>query len=51
VGGVLVVGSAHPIVVQSMTNTRHRRCPPAGAQVRALHAAGSELVTRHGEYG
>ncbi len=43
VGGV-PVGSAQPIVVQSMTNTD--TADPAGtaAQVRALHAAGSELV-------
>ena len=43
IGGVKV-GSAYPIVVQSMTNTD--TADPAGtaAQVRALHAAGSELV-------
>jgi (E)-4-hydroxy-3-methylbut-2-enyl-diphosphate synthase len=43
VGGV-AVGSAHPIVVQSMTNTD--TADPAGTaeQVAALAAAGSELV-------
>jgi len=43
VGGV-PVGSAHPIVVQSMTNTDTADIPATAAQVRALHAAGSELV-------
>src|SRR5437763_15119303 len=43
VGGVLV-GSAHPIVVQSMTNTDSADVAATPAQVRALHAAGSELV-------
>src|SRR5438067_7860837 len=43
VGGVLV-GSAHPIVVQSMTNTDTADIDATAAQVRALHAAGSELV-------
>jgi (E)-4-hydroxy-3-methylbut-2-enyl-diphosphate synthase len=43
VGGVLV-GSAHPIVVQSMTNTDTADVAGTVAQVRALHAAGSELV-------
>src|SRR5947208_15097109 len=43
VGGVLV-GSAHPIVVQSMTNTDTADVDATVAQVRALHAAGSELV-------
>jgi len=43
VGGVLV-GSAHPIVVQSMTNTDTADTAATAAQVRALHAAGSELV-------
>ncbi len=43
VGGVLV-GSAHPIVVQSMTNTDTANAAATAAQVRALHAAGSELV-------
>ena len=42
-GGVLV-GSAHPIVVQSMTNTDTADATATAAQVRALHAAGSELV-------
>ena len=42
-GGVLV-GSAHPIVVQSMTNTDTADAAATAAQVRALHAAGSELV-------
>jgi (E)-4-hydroxy-3-methylbut-2-enyl-diphosphate synthase len=43
VGGV-PVGSAHPIVVQSMTNTDTADAAATAAQVRALHAAGSELV-------
>ena len=43
VGGVLV-GSAHPVVVQSMTNTDTADAAATAAQVRALHAAGSELV-------
>jgi (E)-4-hydroxy-3-methylbut-2-enyl-diphosphate synthase len=43
VGGV-PVGSAHPIVVQSMTNTDTADVVATVAQVRALHAAGSELV-------
>jgi (E)-4-hydroxy-3-methylbut-2-enyl-diphosphate synthase len=43
VGGV-PVGSAHPIVVQSMTNTDTADVAATVAQVRALHAAGSELV-------
>ncbi|MEX2157020.1 MAG: flavodoxin-dependent (E)-4-hydroxy-3-methylbut-2-enyl-diphosphate synthase [Gemmatimonadales bacterium] len=45
VGGVPVGGgSAHPIVVQSMTNTDTADVAATAAQVRALHAAGSELV-------
>jgi (E)-4-hydroxy-3-methylbut-2-enyl-diphosphate synthase len=43
VGGVKV-GSAHPIVVQSMTNTDTADVDATAAQVRALHQAGSELV-------
>jgi len=43
VGGVRV-GSAHPIVVQSMTNTDTADVAATVAQVRALHRAGSELV-------
>src|SRR5712691_3153836 len=43
VGGV-PVGSAHPIVVQSMTNTDTADVNGTVAQVRALHQAGSELV-------
>ncbi len=43
VGGVKV-GSAHPIVVQSMTNTDTADVDATVAQVRALHSAGSELV-------
>src|SRR5574341_943110 len=43
VGGV-PVGSAHPIVVQSMTNTDTADVAGTVAQVRALHQAGSELV-------
>jgi (E)-4-hydroxy-3-methylbut-2-enyl-diphosphate synthase len=43
VGGV-PVGSAHPIVVQSMTNTDTADVAATVQQVRALHQAGSELV-------
>src|SRR5215468_4090921 len=43
VGGV-GVGSARPIVVQSMTNTDTADVDATVAQVRALHEAGSELV-------
>jgi (E)-4-hydroxy-3-methylbut-2-enyl-diphosphate synthase len=43
VGGVKV-GSAHPIVVQSMTNTDTADVAGTVAQVRALQQAGSELV-------
>ncbi len=43
VGGVLV-GSRHPIVVQSMTNTDTADVPGTVRQVAALAAAGSELV-------
>src|SRR5438309_873519 len=43
VGGVKV-GSVHPIVVQSMTNTDTADADATAAQVRALHQAGSELV-------
>jgi (E)-4-hydroxy-3-methylbut-2-enyl-diphosphate synthase len=43
VGGV-AVGGRHPIVVQSMTNTDTADVDATVAQVRALHAAGSELV-------
>ena len=43
VGGVLV-GSAHPIVVQSMTNTDTADPASTAAQVAALHKAGSQVV-------
>ena len=43
VGGV-AVGSTHPIVVQSMTNTDTADVAATVAQVRALHQTGSELV-------
>jgi (E)-4-hydroxy-3-methylbut-2-enyl-diphosphate synthase len=43
VGGVLV-GSGHPVVVQSMTNTDTADAAATAAQVAALAAAGSELV-------
>ncbi len=42
--GDVRVGSAHPIVVQSMTNTDTADAAATAAQARALHAAGSELV-------
>jgi (E)-4-hydroxy-3-methylbut-2-enyl-diphosphate synthase len=43
VGGV-PVGSAHPVVVQSMTNTDTADVERTAAQVQALAEAGSELV-------
>ena len=43
VGGVLV-GSAHPVVVQSMTNTDTADPASTAAQVAALAKAGSQLV-------
>jgi (E)-4-hydroxy-3-methylbut-2-enyl-diphosphate synthase len=43
VGGV-AVGSDHPVVVQSMTNTDTADVPGTVAQVAALAAAGSQLV-------
>ncbi|HEX4627691.1 MAG TPA: flavodoxin-dependent (E)-4-hydroxy-3-methylbut-2-enyl-diphosphate synthase, partial [Gemmatimonadales bacterium] len=43
VGGVKV-GGAHPVVVQSMTNTDTADVAATVAQVEALHQAGSELV-------
>jgi (E)-4-hydroxy-3-methylbut-2-enyl-diphosphate synthase len=43
VGGVKV-GGAHPIIVQSMTNTDTADVDATVAQARALHEAGSELV-------
>jgi len=42
--GDVPVGSAHPIVVQSMTNTDTADVAATVVQVRALHQAGSELV-------
>jgi (E)-4-hydroxy-3-methylbut-2-enyl-diphosphate synthase len=43
VGGVRV-GSSHPIVVQSMTNTDTADAAATAEQVALLHGAGSELV-------
>jgi (E)-4-hydroxy-3-methylbut-2-enyl-diphosphate synthase len=43
VGGV-PIGGSHPIAVQSMTNTETADVEATAAQVRALAAAGSELV-------
>ncbi len=43
VGGV-PVGSAHPIVVQSMTNTDTADAEATAQQVAQLHRAGSEIV-------
>ncbi|HWV56076.1 MAG TPA: flavodoxin-dependent (E)-4-hydroxy-3-methylbut-2-enyl-diphosphate synthase, partial [Longimicrobiales bacterium] len=43
VGGV-PVGAAHPVVVQSMTNTDTADAAATADQVEALAAAGSELV-------
>ena len=42
--GSVPVGSAHPIVVQSMTNTDTADAPGTAAQVAALNDAGSQLV-------
>ena len=42
--GDVKVGSLHPIVVQSMTNTDTADVDATVAQARALHQAGSELV-------
>ncbi|HET7024109.1 MAG TPA: flavodoxin-dependent (E)-4-hydroxy-3-methylbut-2-enyl-diphosphate synthase [Gemmatimonadales bacterium] len=42
--GDVLVGSAHPIVVQSMTNTDTADVRSTVDQVAALHRAGSELV-------
>ncbi|MFL5447790.1 MAG: flavodoxin-dependent (E)-4-hydroxy-3-methylbut-2-enyl-diphosphate synthase [Gemmatimonadales bacterium] len=43
VGGVLI-GSAHPIVIQSMTNTDTADVPATAGQIAELARAGSELV-------
>ncbi len=43
VGGVLI-GSAHPVVVQSMTNTDTADVPATAGQIAELARAGSELV-------
>ena len=43
VGGVLI-GSAHPIVVQSMTNTDTENVRATATQIAELARAGSELV-------
>jgi (E)-4-hydroxy-3-methylbut-2-enyl-diphosphate synthase len=43
IGGI-PVGSAHPVVVQSMTNTDTADAEATAAQVAALAAAGSQLV-------
>ncbi len=42
--GTVPIGSAHPIVVQSMTNTDTADAASTAAQVTALAAAGSQLV-------
>ena len=42
--GEVAVGSAHPIVVQSMTNTDTADVELTVAQTAALAAAGSQLV-------
>src|SRR6185436_18124976 len=42
--GMVPVGSAFPIVVQSMTNTDTADAEGTAAQVRALAAAGSQIV-------
>ena len=43
VGGVLI-GGAHPLVVQSMTSTDTRNVPATLRQIRGLKKAGCELV-------
>lgn len=42
--GPLSIGSEHPVLVQSMTNTRTRDIPATLGQIEALAAAGCELV-------
>jgi (E)-4-hydroxy-3-methylbut-2-enyl-diphosphate synthase len=42
--GTVPVGSAHPVVVQSMTNTDTADARATADQVRSLAAAGSQLV-------
>jgi (E)-4-hydroxy-3-methylbut-2-enyl-diphosphate synthase len=42
--GTVPIGSRHPIVVQSMTNTDTADAPATAAQIAALAAAGSQLV-------
>ena len=42
--GDIPIGSAHPIVVQSMTNTDTADAPGTALQVADLHRAGSRLV-------
>ncbi len=42
--GSVPIGSEHPVVVQSMTNTDTRDVHGTAAQVAALHRAGSEIV-------
>ena len=42
--GALSVGSGHPVVVQSMTNTDTEDAAATAEQVALLAAAGSELV-------
>jgi (E)-4-hydroxy-3-methylbut-2-enyl-diphosphate synthase len=42
--GTVPVGSAHPVVVQSMTNTDTADAPSTAAQVAALATAGSQIV-------
>jgi (E)-4-hydroxy-3-methylbut-2-enyl-diphosphate synthase len=42
--GSVPIGSCHPVVVQSMTNTDTADVPATIHQIAALHRAGSELV-------
>ncbi|HET7583942.1 MAG TPA: flavodoxin-dependent (E)-4-hydroxy-3-methylbut-2-enyl-diphosphate synthase [Gemmatimonadaceae bacterium] len=42
--GDVPIGSGHPVVVQSMTNTDTADAPATAAQVAALAGAGSQLV-------
>ena len=42
--GHVPLGSAHPVVVQSMTNTDTADCPGTTEQVAALARAGSQIV-------
>ena len=42
--GNLIMGSGHPVIVQSMTNTETKNIIATVAQVKQLSDAGSEIV-------